>query len=131
MGSTSLTDAHDALYASLNVMLQGDPDPVLAIWSSENDVTYAGPFGGWKEGRDAVAEEFTRSAALMLGGRIEVSDVRFVETADMGYSVCTEHGIDHVIDGEPMNLTHRATNIFRREPSGWQLVHHHTDHSSN
>jgi ketosteroid isomerase-like protein len=26
-----------------------------------------------------------------------------------------------------VNLTHRATNIFRQEPDGWRLAHHHTD----
>jgi len=47
----------------------------------------------------------------------------------MGYTVCTEHGIDHVIDGALVNLTHRATNGFRREDDGWRLVLHHTDAS--
>jgi hypothetical protein len=56
-----------------------------------------------------------------------VTEVRLVETPDIGYSVCTEHGLDHVIDGAPVSLTHRATNIVRREADGWRLVHHHTD----
>ena len=129
--SESLSVAHEALYSSLNVMLTGDPEPVLAVWSEEDDVTYAGPFGGFTIGRESVADEFRRSASMNLQGRIEVTDVRLVETADMGYSICTEHGIDHVIDGAPVSLTHRATNIFRREASGWRLVHHHTDPSSS
>jgi ketosteroid isomerase-like protein len=126
----SLSAAHDALYRSLNLMLAGDPEPVLAVWSLEDDITYAGPFGGFTVGRQAVAADFGRTAAIKLGGRIEVTDVRLVETPDMGYSVCTEHGLDHVIDGAPVNLTHRATNIFRREADGWRLVHHHTDPAS-
>ena len=128
--SQSLSAAHDDLYAALNLMLTGDADPVLAVWSLEDDVTYAGPFGGFTVGRESVADAFRQSAALQLGGRIEVTDVHFVETSDMGYTVCTEHGIDHVINGEAVSLTHRATNVFRREPSGWRLVHHHTDASS-
>jgi ketosteroid isomerase-like protein len=128
--SQTLSAAHDDLYSALNVMLTGDADPVLAVWSLKNDVTYAGPFGGFSVGREAVETEFTRSAAIHLGGRIEVTDVRLVETQDMGYSICTEHGIDHMIDGVAVNLNHRATNIFRREADGWRLVHHHTDPSS-
>jgi ketosteroid isomerase-like protein len=129
--SQSVADAHEELYRSLNVMLSGDPSAVLAVWSVADDVTYAGPFGGFTSGRDAVAEAFTASAAMQLGGRIEVSDVRMVECDGMGYTVCTEHGIDHVIDGKPVNLTHRATNVFRREMDGWRLVHHHTDQSAD
>ncbi len=128
--SQSLSSAHDDLYSSLNVMLTGDADPVLAVWSLEDDVTYAGPFGGFAVGRQSVADTFRQSAAMQLGGRIEVTDVHLVETSDMGYTVCTEHGIDHVIDGASANLTHRATNVFRRESDGWRLVHHHTDASS-
>ncbi len=67
---------------------------------------------------------------MHLQGRLEVSDVMLIETGDMGYTFCTEHGTDHVIDGKPASLTHRATNIFRREADGWRLVHHHTDVSA-
>lgn len=127
--SQSVSAAHDDLYAALNVMLTGDAAPVLAVWSAADDVTYAGPFGGFTSGRAGIVEAFEASAAMHLQGRIEVTDVQMVESGDMGYTVCTEHGIDHVVDGQPVNLTHRATNIFRREADGWHLVHHHTDAS--
>ncbi|CAB4851949.1 unannotated protein [freshwater metagenome] len=131
MADDTLASAHDRLYEALNVMLTGDPAPVQALWSTHDDVTYAGPFGGFITGSAAVTAEFARSAAIRLGGRIEVSDVHMVEGTDMGYTACTEHGLDHVINGESVSLTHRATNIFRREPQGWTLVHHHTDASSS
>ena len=53
--------------------------------------------------------------------------LHLVETHAMGYTVCIEHGIDHIIDGKPVNLTQRATNILWREADGWRLVHHHAD----
>ena len=64
---------------------------------------------------------------MRLGGRIDVTDVIMGEGSDLGYTFCIEHGIALLIDGQTVDLTHRATNIFRREPQGWQLVHHHTD----
>lgn len=127
--SQSVAEAHRELYRSLNLMLDGDPSAILAVWSTAEDVTYAGPFGGFVTGGPAVADAFRATAAMHLSGRIEVSDLHAVETDDMGYTTCTEHGIDHVSDGMPVNLTHRATNVFRREASGWRLVHHHTDSS--
>lgn len=128
--SQTVSDAHADLYAALNVMLAGDAGPVLAVWSSADDITYAGPFGGFLTGPGAVADAFRGVATQRLGGRIEVTDLHVVEAGDMGYTVCNEHGIDHVIDGRPVNLTHRATNVFRREGDGWRMVHHHTDPSS-
>ena len=130
MTDDTLASAHANLYEALNTMLTGDAVPVQAAWSTRDDVTYAGPFGGFTTGGDAVAQEFARSAAMRLGGRIEVTDVHMVEGSDMGYTTCTEHGIDHVINGEVVSITHRATNVFRLEPDGWKLVHHHTDPSS-
>ncbi len=127
--SDSLVAAHDELYAALNVMLSGDADPILAVWSSSDDVTYGGPFGGFVTGRAAVEDAFTASATMNLQGAIEVSNVHMVDGGDIGYSVCIEHGLNHVIDGEHVNLEHRATNIFRKESDGWHLVHHHTDRS--
>ncbi len=129
MTNATLASAHDALYDALNAMLTGDHGPIQAAWSTRDDASYAGPFGGFIIGGTAVADEFARSAAMQLGGRIEVTDVIMLEGTDLGFTACTEHGLDHVIDGQSVNLTHRATNIFRREPEGWKLVHHHTDHS--
>jgi ketosteroid isomerase-like protein len=127
MNEPNLASAHQALYEALNVMLAGDAVPIQTIWSKGLDASYAGPFGGFVVGGADIAEEFARVAAVQLKGRIEVTDLIMLEGADMGYTVCTEHGIDHVIDGQAVNLTHRATNIFRREAEGWKLIHHHTD----
>jgi ketosteroid isomerase-like protein len=29
--------------------------------------------------------------------------------------------------GENIAIEQRVTNIYRREPDGWKVVHHHTD----
>ena len=29
--------------------------------------------------------------------------------------------------GKPTTISHRVTNIYRREASGWKMVHRHTD----
>lgn len=126
----SLSQAHDQMYAALNTMLTGDAGPILDLWSDADDVTYGGPFGRFVAGRAGVVAAFEDSAARHLQGSIDVSDVHMVEGEDIGYTVCIEHGRDHVIDGKPANLTHRATNIFRREGDEWRLVHHHTDSSA-
>ncbi|MGA0069636.1 MAG: nuclear transport factor 2 family protein [Miltoncostaeaceae bacterium] len=46
----------------------------------------------------------------------------------MGYSIGTEIG-EGITDGEGnlVDIRHRVTNIFRRDPGGWRIVHHHTD----
>jgi ketosteroid isomerase-like protein len=126
----SLATAHDNLYQALNAILTGDAVPIAAIWSHTDDISYAGPFGGIFIGRNLIIEEFQRVAAIHLAGRIEVSDVHMVEAGDMGFSFCMEHGIDHQHNGQSFSISHRATNVFRREADGWKLIHHHTDKSA-
>jgi ketosteroid isomerase-like protein len=128
--STSLQQAHDDLYQALNTMLTGDAAPVLTVWSQADDVSYGGPFGEFAHGRAAIAGIFEDVAQRNLQGEIVVTDVAMVEGTDLGYTTCIEYGNNHVIDGETVNLKHRATNIFRKEADGWHLVHHHTDGSA-
>lgn len=128
--STSLQQAHDDLYAALNDMLAGNADPVLAVWSQADDISYGGPFGEFTHGRAPITVTFEEVAERNLQGEIVVTDVTMVEGTDIGYTTCIEHGNNHVIDGETVNLKHRATNIFRKEADGWHLVHHHTDSSA-
>lgn len=129
--SDSLASAHDELYAALAAMLAGDAEPICALWSDQDDISYAGPFGGALVGREAVTANFREVAGWHLVGRIETEGVHMFEGSDLGFSFCTENGIDHMINGELTNITHRATNIFRKEAGGWKLLHHHTDFSAS
>jgi len=128
--SASLQQAHQELYAALNDMLAGNADPILAVWSKSDDISYGGPFGEFAHGRPAVTEIFQEVAQRNLQGEIVVTDVTTVEGSDLGYTTCIELGNNHVIDGEIVSIKHRATNIFRKEDDGWHLVHHHTDSSA-
>ena len=127
--SNNIQQAHDNLYAALNVMLAGDPVPMHDVWSESDDTTFGGPFGGASKGAKAIRDDFTMQANLNLGGNLVANDVTIVEGSDIGYSFCTEVGTDHTMNGELGNLVHRATNIFRLEDGTWKLIHHHTDAS--
>jgi ketosteroid isomerase-like protein len=128
--SNSLQQAHEDLYAALNDMLAGDAEPILAVWSESDDVSYGGPFGEFDHGRAAIENEFQQVAQRKLQGELVVDNVHVVEGSDLGYTTCMEFGNNHVIDGEVVNLKQRATNIFRKESGGWKLIHHHTDSSA-
>jgi ketosteroid isomerase-like protein len=128
--SNTLQQAHEDLYSALNKMLNGDSEPILAVWSPAEDISYGGPFGEFDHGRAAINAIFEEVSQRKLQGEIVVTDVTMVEGSDLGYTTCIEHGNNHVINGETVNLKHRATNIFRKEENGWHLIHHHTDSSA-
>lgn len=124
---TSLHDAVDAFYGALNRMFKGDLEGLTAIWSARDDITDMGPTGGRHTGRAAVLEQFAREAAMGFAGTLEGVERHIVETAEMGYVVCTERGADEALDGQTKPVEIRSTTIFRREDGAWRVVHHHTD----
>ncbi len=119
--------ASDQFYVALNAMFTGDTALMNAVWSHQDDVTQMGPFGGRLSGWKAVSSEFDKAAALNLGGRVDCEELVVHATKDMGYSICVETGFNQDPQGKRVAVSHRATNIFRRESGGWKLVHHHTD----
>jgi ketosteroid isomerase-like protein len=122
-----LRDASDQFYAALNAMFTGELAPMNAIWSHRGDVTDMGPFGGRLTGWKAVGGEFKKEAGMKLGGRVVCTDVIVQVGTDMGYTVCVERGENMSAEGKPVTVSHRATNVFRKEGGQWKMVHHHTD----
>ena len=122
-----LNKANDQFYAALNVMFTGEADPVLEIWSHENNITYLGPFGGYLKGWEAIGTEFKKNAAMKLGGKIVCKESHLFPGKEIGYVVCVEEGINVTAEGKTVTVSHRATNIFNLQNGKWKLVHHHTD----
>lgn len=122
--------AHNAFYAASNLMFAGDAEPMSAVWSHDDDVTDLSPFGdrrlGWKE----VRAEFKREAAMKLGGSVVSVDVVVGFSDDMAYTIGVEHAKRMTVDGKPVEVQLRATNIFRLQGGKWKLVHHHADLSA-
>ena len=119
--------ASDQFYAALNQLFKGEMAPMIEIWSHSDDVTTMGPFGLRQKGWKQVRAEFERDAALKLGGHIASKDVLVRAAGDMGYTVCVEEGENMDSSGKPIRVSHRTTNVFRREGGKWKLIHHHTD----
>lgn len=130
-GEGELRIANEQFYAALNAMFTGEIEPMNAIWSHRDDVTDLGPFGGRLTGWAAVGAEFKKEAGLKFGGRVLCKDLVVQIGGDMGYTVCVEEGQHMSVEGKPVVVRFRATNIFRRENGRWKLVHHHTDLSQD
>ncbi len=127
---TAVRAAHDGFYAALNTMFTGDIAPMNAVWSHDADVSDQGPFGSRTVGWDAVGAHFKHEAGLKLGGKVASEDVLVRFSDDMAYTVCVEHGEHMTVDGKPVDVRFRATNIFRLQDGAWKMVHHHTDLSA-
>jgi ketosteroid isomerase-like protein len=52
--------------------------------------------------------------------------MHFTVGRQIAIAACVEVG-ENIVDGNPQNVSIRATNIFRKEGGQWKMVGHHTD----
>jgi len=118
-----------AFYAALNAMAKGNAKPMLEVWSRGEGVSTMHPVGGREVGWDQVQEPWVQIAALCTGGSVRLTDAVLTVSDELAFEVGHEDGtID--LAGHPVEIAHRVTNVYRREKSGWKIVHHHTDVSA-
>jgi ketosteroid isomerase-like protein len=114
-------------YTSLNSMFTGDTAPMQEIWSHADDVTYLGPDGGIKVGWNEVRQIWEAQAALKLGGKVEPSETHITVGKDLAITQCLEQGNNLDAQGRSVQVSIRATNVFRNENGTWKMIGHHTD----
>ena len=116
---------HGALLAIIN----GDANVYKAMYSTENDVTLANPFGGVARGRAEVEERLEGAASNYRDGEIDaIETIAKLVTPGLAYLVEVETYRAKVGDSNeasPAGL--RVTSVFRPEDGAWKLVHRHAD----
>ena len=126
---TGIEEAIKQYHAALDQFAKGNPEAVKAMFSHQEDVTLANPFGpavrGWKEVSDAL--DFA-SSRFRDGEVADVESFARYLTADLASMFEIERWNAKVGDREdvsPFEL--RVTSTFRLEVDGWKLVHRHAD----
>jgi len=116
----------DRCHAALTQQSQGNPKPLLELWSRGDDVTVMAAVGGYQVGFEAVSKLLTWASTTQKfeGWRVE-NLVTFAGPL-LGMSVELEHYALH-INGEDKGMTLRATQVYRRENGEWRIIHRHGD----
>jgi ketosteroid isomerase-like protein len=118
---------HPRLVAELQALHNGDPQPRLAMWSTNDPVTL---FGAGMSGRgwDKVSGIFRSIASRWsdcTDQRVEILAAGV--SGDLAYTVELEH-TSVSVDGVPVEpYTLRVTQLYRREDGEWRVVHRHGD----
>jgi ketosteroid isomerase-like protein len=113
-------------YAALNALFEGETDPMKAVWSHADDVTYMGPTGGMQVGWDQVLPNWEAQAAKKLGGEVKPERMHVTVGQQLAIIACYEVG-ENLVDGKPQKVCIRATSLFRKENGRWKMIGHHTD----
>lgn len=118
--------ASDQFYAALNRMLHGDATLLTDVWSHSASVTAMHPIGGRQVGWDDVRTSWQAVARLATGGQVTLNEQLLQIAGELAYELGVERGT-FTIAGQTVSIDNRVTNIYRREVTGWKIVHHHTD----
>jgi len=119
--------ASEQFYAALNRVINGNPGPMMEVWSHGSDVSTMNPRGRVNLGWEEVRAGWERAAQSLSEGQVSMEDLVVVPIADdVVYTLGTDHGQMKVGD-QPVLIDGRVTTIYRREGGGWKIVHHHTD----
>ena len=122
-----IRQASEQFYAALNREINGDPGPMMEVWSHGSEVSTMHPLGGINVGWEDVRAGWEQAAQAISEGQVSLEDLVVLPLADdVAYTVGTEHG-QAKFGSDTVGVDWRVTNIYRREGGEWKIVHHHTD----
>jgi len=122
-----LTATLDRLIQAEQALLNGDPAPWLAMWSTQEPVTLFG-VNATTHGAEAVPRTFHWQMSWFTNCTAHSFElVAAGVSGDLAYTVAVEHASVSVGGGPVQSLTTRATHVYRREDGQWKIVHRHSD----
>jgi len=123
-----IRQASEQFYAALHRVINGDPEPMMEVWSHGSDVATMHPLGGRQIGWEEVRASWEQGAQGGSEGEVSIEDLVVVPLSDdVAYTIGTEQGQIRRLGEEPVSFDQRVTNIYRREEGEWKMVLHHTD----
>jgi ketosteroid isomerase-like protein len=118
----------DEQRAALDAFVRGDPRPLQQIWSQTDEVSLLGAFGGRALGWEAVRARLEAAAAAYRSGAYERLEILVEQVlGDAAYTVHEERIGFLSAAGDALTRERRVTQIYRREPVAWRILHHHSD----
>ena len=121
-----LTPTRDRQLQAEKALINGDPAPRLAMWSTQYPVT------GFGAERSVIGSEEAREVFRWLATRFSnCTDYRFELVAAGASGDLAYTGLRTLLlsmDGGPVEpITLRVTHLYRREDGEWKIVHRHAD----
>ena len=124
-----LDEVVEQYHLAAREFVKGNPEPYKMLFSHQEDVSLANPFGPPVRGWDEVAKTTEHASSLCSDGEFVGFEIvaKYV-TPELAYIVEIERAkakIGPREDITPFDL--RATMIFRPEEGTWKIVHRHAD----
>jgi ketosteroid isomerase-like protein len=125
---TQLDALRDLWAAAAQAYLDGDLRTYARFARHGDDYTLLPPYGGDpRRGFDGSDDAIRRTARTFRGGKVHLEVFQTYASESLAVLVAVErqHGTMAPLPTQEWSL--RVTLVFRRDDSGWQLVHRHAD----
>jgi ketosteroid isomerase-like protein len=124
-----LDEVLEQCHLALDELLRGSPEGYKRVFSHQDDVTLANPFGPPVRGWNEVALTLERAASHYRDGEATgFENIAKYITPELAYTVEMERMQAKVEGREDITpITARVTTIFRPEEGTWKVVHRHAD----
>ena len=109
--------------------VKGNPEPYKMVFSHQEDVTFANPYGPPVRGWEQVAEVMEHAASRLRDGQFVGSEIvaKYL-TAEFAYVVQLVREKAKIGGNDNISsIALRVTMIFRPEDGAWNVVHLHAD----
>ena len=108
---------------------RGNPAVYKSLWSRQDDVTLANPFGPPVRGWEQVSARLDLAASNYRDGQdYEFEPISTVITPELAYTVEIERVRTRLGESDELSqIAIRATTVFRREDGEWKVTHRHGD----
>lgn len=124
--TASAEDAIFKFHDALNVLFEGNAQPMKTLWSHADDATYMGPMGGFVIGWDTISTLWDTQASLKLGGKVIAENIHISVSPSLAIAHYMERG-SNIVDGKKQIVSLRTTTTLRKEDGAWKVIGHHTD----
>ena len=124
-----LSSALEQYHSAAAEFIKGNPQPYKMVFSHQEDVSLANPFGSVVRGWEQAAATMERAASLYRDGEIiDFENVATYVTPELAYIVEVERfEIKVGVREEVSAVALRTTSILRPEEGTWKVVHRHAD----
>ena len=113
-------------------LVRGDIDKYIELTRHSKDYTLMNPFGGTpSHGFEDTPERRAGMKKFFKSGTLHQEVVATWDSGDLAVLVTIEHVRAVVGELPEQDWSLRVTQVFRRDASGWQLIHRHADPLTN
>lgn len=115
--------------AAARAYVCGDAGPLRELVAGELEASFFGPRGGKVVGAAEVLAKYEQDVSVFqAGGETRFEVLQQAEGGDVAYWVGFQHATVRLAGkAQPVEMSLRVTELFRRESGRWRLVHRHAD----